>query len=348
MAWEQMQKLDVGGMHRLMVEFPRQIKEAAALGQSIRLPLRGREFHQVLVAGLGGSAIGGDLIRAYLQPSLRIPFLVSRHYTLPAFVSSRSLVLASSYSGDTEETLSAFRQAVSSGARVVALTSGGKLEALAAAANCPVVKLPAGYPPRAALGFSALAVLWVLVSAGLAANPAADVEETVVLLEEMAERFRADRGRKENRAAQVARTLHGALPILYSSADLDAVGLRWKGQISENAKMLAYANVLPELNHNEIVGMENPVRVLKEIQLVILRDCEDHPQVQRRMAITGELLKPHVAGITEVWSEGRSRLARLFSLTYLGDFVSYYLALLNGVDPTPVRRIEALKKKLAE
>lgn len=342
------ERVDRENMLKLLMEFPDQCREAYKLGLSAELPPRFREARCVVITGMGGSAIGGDLIRCALRGTATVPIIVNRHYRLPSFVDERTLVVGSSYSGNTEETLEAFDEALRRGAMCVAITSGGKLAEMADRAEVPLIKIPQGYPPRAALGYTSIPVLAALVRLGFAPNfdLAGQLEEALKVLEGMGGELNPDV--EENPAKEIALKLHGRLPIIYASQDLEAVAIRWKGQMSENSKSLAYVGILPEMNHNEIEGWRHPEGLLSSLHIVMIRDPGDHERVQMRMEITKGIVKEHADGVTEVYPRGKGELAKLLSLIYLGDFVSLYLAALNGEDPTPVERIGVLKKKLAE
>jgi glucose/mannose-6-phosphate isomerase len=296
---------------------------------------------------MGGSAIGGDVIRTVTAEHLKVPLFVCRDYRLPGFVDRQTLLFASSYSGNTEETLSAYAQAQAVGASIVCITSGGKLAELARIHHHPVFPLPGGLPPRAALGYSSIILLGAMISLGLVPEMQESVDETVDLLSRLVFTFGPAMPADKNAAKTLALSLHGNIVALYgSNTIMDPVAVRWRGQIEENAKGLAFHHLLPEMNHNELVGWEYPPDLLKRIAVVFLRDRFDHIQVQRRFDLTRQIIEEKAAVVHEVWSEGNSILARIFSVICLGDFVSFYLACLNGTDPTPVSVIESLKEKL--
>ncbi len=329
-----------------MQSFPLQVEGAAEVARTLALP-RPPGIAGVVVSGMGGSAIGGDVVRAATCTLLRVPLLVCRDYGLPAFVGPDTLVFASSYSGNTEETLEAYGQACAAGAFIICLTSGGRLAELAHSHRHPVIQLPAGLPPRAALGYSAVMLLGALTALGLAPDMAAALRETVELLKKCVVQYGPEMPEHKNPAKTIARSLQGRVVAIYASdAVLGPAAVRWRGQIEENAKNLAFHHLLPEMNHNELVGWQFPPQPLEQIAVVFLRDHRDHPQTQRRFAFTKEILAQKTKIMHEVWSEGDSPLARIFSVICTGDFVSLYLAYLNSVDPTPVPVIETLKQKL--
>ncbi|MDI3279972.1 MAG: bifunctional phosphoglucose/phosphomannose isomerase [Bacillota bacterium] len=340
-------RLDPQGTESVLAGLADQLEEAARLADAAELP-SWREIAAVVVAGMGGSAIGGDLVRGLVAPKLTIPFYINREYELPAWVDRRVLVIASSYSGNTAETLAAYREAKRRGARVVAISTGGELELLAQEAGDPWIKIPGGISPRAAVGFSLVPILLVLERLGLVAPRREELKEAQQVLLALREEVGAEAPLEQNPAKQLALSLHGRLPVVYGGEGWRAVvAYRWKTQLNENAKHLAYWHALPELNHNETVGWEFPPDLARQVHLVFLRDRLDSEPIRRRFEVTAEIAGPRVHGITEVWSRGESDLARLFALLYFGDWTSYHLAILNGVDPTPVRVIDYLKARLA-
>ncbi|WP_418790972.1 bifunctional phosphoglucose/phosphomannose isomerase [Phosphitispora sp. TUW77] len=341
---------DPGGMLDALWQMPEQCEEALAIGRKIEMPSDyAANVSNIVVTGLGGSAIGGDFLRLYVTNKLVIPVIVNRDYNLPAFVDSKTLLFAVSYSGNTEETISAYIQAREKGARIVALTNGGKLRQMAEADGYPVIVVPAGISPRAATGYLLIPTLTVLEKLGLISGLAVELEELTRILRSLREQLRPETPVKQNIAKQIAARFYRKIPIIWGAGGgTEVVAMRWKGQVNENGKAPAYWNVFPELNHNEIVGFEEPAALLGQLEIVILRDSEDHPRVQKRMDISKDIVKGVVGGVAEVWSQGEGRLSRLFSLTYIGDYVSVYLAALYGIDPTPVKNIDYLKGKLAE
>jgi len=345
---KEVQAADQLGMREHLLAFPEQCEKAIQIAEGIKLEIKLKKIKNIVVTGLGGSAIGGDLLRTYLASEIDLPIFVVRNYSLPQFVNSQTLVIASSYSGNTEETLSAYEEAVKKGKLVFSLTTGGKLAELARKYDTPIILLPPGLPPRAALGYSFFPMLLLLSRLSLIRERKVDLKETVQLLVRKREDLSPLRKTSRNPAKKLAHRLYGKLPIIYSADNLDAVSTRWRNQLNENAKVLAHSHVLPELNHNEIVGWQLPPTILSHTEVIFLRDKGDHPQIKLRMDLTRAILKREAQGVSEVWSEGTSLLSRIFSLIYLGDFVSFYLALLNRVDPTPVERIDYLKRKLEE
>lgn len=340
--------VDPQSIRSLLESFPDQVRAAADKARNLSLPSV-RSARNLVITGLGGSAIGGDVARSVLGGSLPIPLIVNRDYRLPSFVASDSIVIACSYSGNTEETLSAYQDARRARASIICITSGGRLAEVAKADGFPVITIPAGLPPRAAFGHLCFAVLGSIQALGLVADMSDSFDETCRLVASLLDRYSPAVPEVENLAKRIARSLHGKIVAVYgSNGILDSAAARWRGQIEENAKNLAFHHVLPEMNHNELVGWLNPEQGLLDVGVVFLRDKGDHPQVQHRFDLTREVIEERAGVVHEVWSEGESLLARVFSVVYLGDFVSLYLAYLNNVDPTPVETIETFKKKLSE
>ena len=338
---------DPEDMLHLLCSFSEQCKRGWEIGETLELEgCDERIPNNIVIAGMGGSGIGGDLVKAVVGSQFPCPIIVHRGYTLPAFVTSQTLFIAVSYSGNTEETLLSVEQAFSQGANILAVTSGGKLKAFADTHNLPCVIIPAGQPPRASLGYLLVPILSVFARLGFTPNLdlQSDLAEAIALLGQLAEDFHPDA--PENQPKQLAQALHGKLPVIYAPQELEAIAMRWKGQMNENGKSLAYYSVYPEMNHNEIEGWKHPSALTQQCHVIQLRDPIAPSQTQRRMDITAELIQPHTAGITQVDSAGKSLLARLLSLVAIGDWTSFYLAILYEQNPTPVGRIEELKRRL--
>ena len=343
----QIKQHDSEDMLHLLSTFSEQCRRGWEIGESLDLAgCDARIPNNIVIAGMGGSGIGGDLVKAVVGAGLPCPIIVHRGYTLPAFVSSQTLFVAVSYSGNTEETLLSLEAAFAQGAKILAVTSGGKLKGFAAANGLPCLMIPAGQPPRASLGYLLMPILSVFAQFGFTPdlNLQSDLEEAVTLLASLATNFHPNN--PENQPKQLAHALHGKLPVIYASQELEAIAMRWKGQMNENGKSLAYYSVYPEMNHNEIEGWKHPPALTQACHVLQLRDPAAPSQTQRRMDITAELIQSYTGGITQVHSEGTSLLARLLSLVAIGDWASYYLAILYQQNPTPVRRIEELKRRL--
>ena len=349
--FKSIEKYDESSMLELIESFPDQCQDAVRIGDEFELPQDfKRSYKNIVFTGLGGSAIGADLVRSYIVEDAQIPVLVNRNYTLPNFVTEDTLVIVSSYSGNTEETLSAYGEAVSRGSSIIAITSGGKLGKMVKDAGLPCLTIPEGFPPRCALGYSFFPLLILLAKIGIIKDQAGYIDDAIRNLRRLKElKIGYKVSRKNNPAKKMASEIFGKFPVIYGGQDhVDAVVVRWRGQLAENSKTLSSGHLFPEMNHNEIVGWENPKKVLKDSVAVMLRDSGDHPRISKRMDATRNLLKKGKIKVLEVSSSGKELLARIFSLVYMGDFVSFYLAILNGIDPTPVEKITYLKKELAK
>lgn len=336
---------DPGGMLANVLRLGEMVSAGWQAAGDLRLPAA--RPTAIVASGMGGSGIGGDLLRALLAASSPVPVIAVKDYRLPGFIGPGTLVFVCSYSGNTEETLATYEAARAAGAAMVAVTSGGRLAERAAADGVPVARAPAGLPPRAALPYLLMPMLRTAARLGVADAGEADVQETVGLLVDLAGRWGPEVATDGNLAKRLAAALHGAVPVIYAgSPSMEPVAQRWKTQLNENSKVFAAWNTFPELNHNETVGWEGVTAGQPPVAVVLLRDRDDGERNALRVEVTRELAFGGARGVQEAWSQGRSRLARVFSLILLGDLVSVYLAALRGVDPTPVEIIVRLKERL--
>jgi glucose/mannose-6-phosphate isomerase len=311
--------------------FPRQVEEAARLGKDVKVL---GEVDRVVVTGIGGSDLPGELLKAYLN--IKVPIFVNHDYDLPEFVNSKTLVFVVSYSGNTEESLAAFKVAFRKNCRIVGMSSGGKLRDFCLKNSLPHILVPGGLQPRMALGYLFFPLLNTLYSSHLIPNPENDVNAVVAALR------KAD---IEEKAKELAEKLAGKIPIIYSSNKLAAVAYKWKINFNENSKTHAFCNTFPELNHNEITGY---TKLNAYYYVIMLQDEDDYRRIKERMSLTKDLITNKGVEVTQIALTGECLLSRMFSAIHLGDLTSYYLALLNKVDPEPVEMQENLKKKLAE
>ncbi len=348
-APERLRAGDPSGMSDHLEGLPRQLEEALAIGRGAPLTLRGEGVSAVAVFGMGGSAIGGELVRGCLEDRLGVPFEVVRSYSVPAYVGPSTLAVISSYSGDTEEALSTYRAAASRGARILCSTTGGTLGELAEASGHDTIRIPGGLPPRAAIGYGLVPLVVLLWRLGLTDDPSDEIADTIDTAREAVGRFGLNSACEANGAKELAEWLDGGVPVVCGTEPRTApVASRWRSQFAENSKVWAHSATLPEMNHNEIVALAHGGRIGGDKRVVFMRDVEDHPRVAIRADVTCRMLTEAGVSAREVASFGRSRLARLFSLVMLGDFTSFYMAALSGVDPTPIAPIDALKKALSE
>jgi len=324
-------------------------EEARAAAEGVEFAWPAEEVRDVAICGMGGSAIAADLVVGAYRERLRVPVTVVRDYYLPGWIGENTLVVLSSYSGGTEETLTAASQALERNALCVAVTSGGKLGTPYADEGVPVIPVVPGLQPRAAILRMLIPLVVVLDRMQVLPPMASDLEEARATVASAVASLGPDVEESANPAKQLARSLQASIPLVWGAELTAPVAARWKGQFNENAKVPSYSSTLPELDHNEIVGFAGmPAELAGLAQLILLRDERQHRQVQRRFDLTRELVEQNVHRVLSVTAEGQSALARMLDLVMLGDYVSLYLALLRAVDPGPVEVIERLKARLAE
>ncbi|NWG27824.1 MAG: bifunctional phosphoglucose/phosphomannose isomerase [Ignavibacteriaceae bacterium] len=306
--------------------------------------LDGFKFNQVIISGLGGSAIGGELLVNFLRNELSVPVVVTRNYNLPPYANSKTLVIACSYSGNTEETISVFQNAIKRECPLIVLTTGGKIKSLADSSNVPVIILQDGFQPRFALGTSFFSLLKVFQTLKLASSQ----DNTVQSISSLWKTKSVEYTTENNTAYRIAESLIGFIPVIYSVSDFtNSVGYRLKCQFNENSKMHAFHNSFPEMNHNEIVGWENnPEGKLNPVVISIL-DKDYHPQIKKRF----EIVLRNIIGknwlIINLESEANEFKVRLLDLIYLCDWITFYAAILRGFDPSEIDFINKLKEKLS-
>ena len=313
----------------LVDRFPEMLGEGAALAGKVDLN-KYRAIKNIALAGMGGSAIAGDIVKELVAHKLKVPFLVLRNYNIPKCITKGSLVIVCSYSGNTEETLSAFKQAQAAGAKIIVITSGGKLGKLAQGLTRIII--PGGLPPRAALGYF-LGCLLVLLNAG------ADIPKVKKTLNKLRAKYKLA-------SRRLAGKLQHKLPLIFATNGInEAVGLRYKTQFNENGKVTAHLAVFPELDHNELESLAKLKKGKHDFYLLILRSLQESARMRQRINITRQILSAHMP-VKELWGEGRSRIMENLSLINFGDYLSIYLAQKRGVDPTPVNAIEGFKRRL--
>jgi glucose/mannose-6-phosphate isomerase len=340
---------DQSNFVKFIKHLPLQIGETQKIVEQLDLGKLTGNYQKIVLLGMGGSAIAGDLLSSYLHNELTIPVLVNRNYSLPKFVDNQSFIIASSYSGNTEETLSSFGSALERKCPLVVQTSGGKLGELSRKNNIPVIPIPEGFPPRQALGYMFFNTLHLLSKLELIQSRKKDINETIKILERISDQNDPKKTRGDNLSNHIAQKLYKKIPIVYTASEImHPVTTRWRNQFNENSKMLSFNNVFPELNHNEIVGWEGDKDLLQIFSVLFLRDQDESPRNKKRLEITRSILRKNKISRFEVFPEGKSSLSRMFSLIYLGDWISYYLALLYGKDPIEIDNIDHLKNELSK
>ena len=300
----------------------------------------------VVFCGMGGSAVAGDVLRQTFRDRLPVPVDVNRSPTLPEYAGPHTLVIASSFSGETSETLSAVDEAVRRGCRMLAITSGGRLGALCEERGIAAARVPTGFQPRAALGHLAFAMLGALEAAGLLPSLDADVRETVTSIEGLVSGLGPDVPTADNPAKELASWLDDRVAVIWGAEGIGAVAaMRWKTQCNENGKVPAWHSAMSELNHNEVVGWVKPMGSLHAV--IALRSDHEHREYAARFPLSEDIARDAGALVREVTVRGRGPLATLLSLITIGDFATCYVGLRRGEDPTPVQAIQGLKAALA-
>lgn len=331
-------------------EFPDQVRRGWMIGNEAEPLPSGDGIESICVLGMGGSGVAGDVVKAILAPISDLPVTVAKGYALPRWVGPSTLVFAPSYSGNTEETLETFASARRAGARIVVVTTGGALADQASDAGLPVISIPSGLQPRAAMGYLAMPMLAVIARMGLCPDLSADVDEALEVLALRSDACQRKMPVEQNEAKQIARDLQGLIPIVYGSEGLaDVAAYRWKCQFNECSKVPSWWHSFPELNHNELVGWSALQEMTtKSLALVVLRHPGEHHRISKRIDITIPIVEPHVGAVRQVSTSATSTMAGFLDLVYVGDLAATYLAIAQGIDPTPVAVIESLKKKLAQ
>jgi len=313
-------------------KYPEMCEKAVKIAENVSLP--DYKFNNIIVCGMGGSAIVGDLLKDLLIDKISIPIEVSREYNLPAYADEDTLVLCVSYSGDTEETLSQFVDAIEKKCKIIGITSGGKLKEWCNKFNLPCILILGGYQPRVALPYLFFTALMCLQKLNLI-DLTKDIEETIKVL----------KGMGVANIKKIVSSLKNSIPVIYASNEFSGVAKRIKTQFNENSKVPAKHDVFPELDHNEIVGYQNK-KLNKNHFVIILRDKEEAEEIKTRIEVSKKLIKSKCKGIYEIWTQGKSKLSKIMSLVYIGDILSYELAIMNKTDPEKTENISILKKDL--
>jgi glucose/mannose-6-phosphate isomerase len=324
-------------MYDVIAAFPEQLREAVEIGKAATINKPLNPIRNILVTGLGGSGMGANVVIDLLSNTLRVPMAVNKDYHLPNYVNKNTLLIASSYSGNTEETVMALQQGIERGAKIVCVTSGGKMAKMAKDNGLDLIMLPAGRPPRGCLGYSMVQQLFILHKLGfMGKNLLSDLEKAADMLDKETDALKTT-------AQKYAKQWHDKLPILYAPEGYGSVAIRWRQQINENGKMLCWHHVIPEMNHNELVGW----RTESDQWLPIFFNAPDvFVRNQYRIEINKTILNKYSKNVCELKAKGRTHLQRLLYLMFLGDWVSWYLAEQREVDAMEVKVIDYLKGEL--
>ncbi len=326
-------------MKELIASFTAQLRQAVDIGEAASFKKHTGEIRNVLITGLGGSGIGGSIINQIIEQEIKVPVIVNKDYFLPSFVGPETLVIVSSYSGNTEETLGAMKIAMERGAKIVCVTSGGRVLDIAKEKGYDHIIIPGGMPPRACLAYSFTQLFYVLHGFGLIGDWfKLDFETSIHLLDHEEEHICAE-------AYYLAEKLHKHVPVIYSQANYEAVCVRFRQQINENSKMLCWHHALPEMNHNELVGWTIPN---DKLAVVFFRNENDYERTKARMELTKSIVTKYTPYIFEVYSKGATQLQRSLYLIHFGDWVSWYLSEIRNIDATEVKVIDFLKGELSK
>ena len=345
---EMVKEIDKSDMLTHLVKTPDYCRDAIKRAKRTDVPRKVKPKNIVIV-GMGGSAIGGEILKAWLHDELPIPIEVNRDYNLPAYVNKDTLVFANSYSGNTEETLSAFLAALRRKCKTIAITSGGQLGAFCKKLQVPHVTIPSGLPPRAAVPYLFFPLSTFMKKIGiLPPNLKGEIDKAIHILEKVGVANSPSVPTENNKAKKLARELIGTIPIVYGFRQYSAIAHRLKTQFNENSKVLSRHEVFPELNHNETVGWEAPENLIKNYSVILIRDPEEPTEIRNRIETTSSLVFSRAKKVLEITAEGEGKLEKMVSVLCVGDFASVYLAILQNKDPTPVKIIDRVKKELAK
>lgn len=326
-------------MDQLIASFTRQLNEAIRIGEAAQLTPAAVPIHQVVITGLGGSGIGGTIVSEITSEEAKVPVIVNKDYFLPGFVSAHTLVVVSSYSGNTEETLQAMDIALEKKAKIICVSSGGKVVEKAKALKLDHIIIPGGMPPRACLAYSMTQLFYILSFHSIITTAFKEQFQAAVRL--------LDTEEKEIRekAKEITNKLSGKIPVIYSVAGCEGVAIRFRQQVNENGKMLCWHHVIPEMNHNELVGWREKNEALA---VIFFRNKNDFGRNQTRIEINKKIISQYTSNITDIYSKGASPLENALYLIHLGDWISYYLAAGRGMDPVEVKVIDFLKAELSK
>jgi len=341
---EKINAIDKNAMLDFCVNTPKHYREAAEIAKRITVSYHKPE--NIIIAGMGGSGIGGDLLKDWAKNKLTIPIEVNRDYHLPAYANEKTLVLIISYSGDTEESLSAFLEGLKRQCMVYCISSGGTLLKYAEKLKVPYLQVPGGMPPRAALPYLFVPLLVFMEKVGLVSGVTEEITEALTVLEKISKDNSPDKPVKNNFSKTLASSIGETAPVVYGFGFYRGVAQRFKQQFNENSKSPAKWEYFPELDHNEIVGWETSGKASECFSIIFTRDGDEPVEIKSRIETTKQIMKKAGLKMFDIEAQGKSDLAKMLSIIVVGDFASVYLAVLRGVDPTPVKTINHLKDTL--
>jgi len=344
---ERVKEVDRSDMLGDLVKTPDYCRDAIKRAKQASVP-EDVNPKNIVIVGMGGSAIGGEILHDWLRDTLPIPIEVCRDYTLPAYVNKDTLVFVNSYSGNTEETLTAFLTAIHRKCTVTAVTSGGQLGLFCKKLQVPHVIIPKGLQPRVAIPYMFVPLPVLMEKMGIISNIDNELEEAIAVLERVCKANAPDVPTNNNRAKQLAQELIETIPVVYGFRQYSSIAQRLKAQFNENSKVPSKCEVFPELNHNETVGYEAPEALTKKMSIILIRDPQEPPEIRNKIETTTALVFDRANKVLEITAEGKGKLAKMFSVMCRGDFASVYVAILQNKDPTPVNIIVRVKSELAK
>lgn len=356
---EQIKRIDRDGMLTILENLPEYCRDAVERAKELRIPkivkisdklsIRYRTPKQIIIVGMGGSAIGGHFLKDWLRSSTPIPIDVCQRYTLPAYANEETLVFATSYSGNTEETLTCFLEALERECMVICISSNGILQEFCERIGLPLVRLPTGFPPRSAIPYLFFPLVVTLKKVHVLTDIDDEIAEVIRILRAIRIDLKPESPISRNLAKKMAQSVEGKIPLISSFASYRSVALRIKTQFNENSKTPAKIEMFPELNHNETVGWTGKKNLTKNFSVILIRDYDEPVELKTRIDVTKQLVfDKGAANVFELWATGKGKLAKMFSAMYVGDYSSIYLAILYGINPTPVEIIDELKRQLRD
>jgi glucose/mannose-6-phosphate isomerase len=342
---EKLKEIDKSDMLSHLMKTPDYCQDVINRAKQAKVPEK-VEPKNIIIAGMGGSAIGGEILQNWLRNELPIPIQVCNDYTLPAYANKDTLFFANSYSGSTEETLSVFLDAIRRKCTTIVTTSGGHLLSFSKELQVPYVTIPSQIPPRAALPYLFFSLPVLMERMGLLPSVEEELQEAIQVLKKVGEENSPEIPTEDNQAKKLALELVETIPIIYGFRQYQSIAHRLKTQFNENSKVPSKHDVFPELNHNETVGWEAPELLTKNYSIILIRDHDEPPEIRHRIETTKSLVLHKAKKVLEIHARGEGKLAKMFSVLRVGDFTSVYLAILQGVDPTPVKIIDEVKREL--
>jgi len=341
-------QIDKSDILSKIYRLPEQIQETQEIVKDTHLE-NIYKVDNIIISGMGASGITGEIIQKLFRDRLNIPIYINRRYDLPKWAHKNTLLISQSYSGNTEETLSAFKNGFQKRCKIIGISSGGKLEEYCKGREVPHIKIPSNYPPRTATGYILFSSILALKNIGiLNFDLDAEIQDSISVTDELRNHVNKEKKETENIAKQIAKKIHGLIPQIYGYNEYVPIARRWCTQFNENSKIHSRSNVFPELNHNETVGYDAPERLNKNHSVILIRDQQEPPEIRNRIETTADLVLINANKVMEIKAKGEGKLAKMLSIMCIGDYTSVYLAILQKKDPTPVKIIDRVKSELAK